>query len=207
MKYVVSNYNHKVSWLLDYAEDYIVYDRSDNKWWTRDIPEEKVKRVQNIGSDIYDKFGYIIENYDNLPDVAVYTKGNIFKYISKDEFEPIKNNTTFTPLLTQKHHTYSDPEGVVCYYEDGIYFERNNLWFLGSLPAKHNPYELMELLGTKDMKYIPFAPGSNYIVPKENILKHPRELYERLRATLDWSTYPGEAQIVERGLYTLWHTP
>jgi hypothetical protein len=62
----------------------------------------------------------------------------------------------------------------------------------------------MKLLGIYGLDYVPFAPGSNYILPKETILKHPKELYEKLRSYLDWTVYPGEAQIIERGLYTLW---
>jgi hypothetical protein len=54
------------------------------------------------------------------------------------------------------------------------------------------------------MEYLPFAPGSNYILPKENILKHSKDHYQKLRSFLEWDVYPGEAQILERGLYTLW---
>lgn len=193
MKYIISRYNHDTSWIPHYTDDVVMYDRSR-------IPLKDAINVPNIGTDIYDKFTYIIDNYDNLPDVAVYTKCNLFKYVSEEEFQDVKDNTTFTPLLTKRHKVY-DP---ICYYKDGIYWERNNLWFLGPHPAKHDPEEVMKELGTYGMEYIPFAPGSNYILPKENILKHPKEKYEKLRNYLDWDVYPGEAQIIERGLYTLW---
>jgi len=55
------------------------------------------------------------------------------------------------------------------------------------------------------MEFVPFAPGSNYILPRENILKHSKKFYELLRSYLEWDRYPGEAQIMERGLYTLWN--
>lgn len=197
MKYVISRYNHDTEWIRDYTDDYVLYDRSES-------PERDSIVVKNIGSDIYDKLTYIIDNYDNLPDVAVYTKCNLFKYITKEEFDRVKDNKTFTPLLTQNHKTYMP----VCYYQDGMYYEINNGWYLGVHPTKDNSAKyigkLMNLLGIWDMKYIPFAPGSNYILPKENILKHPKKFYEKLRAYLDWAVYPGEAQIIERGLYTIW---
>ena len=85
MKYIVSRYNHDISWLKDYTDDVVLYDRS-----TEPAPNAIV--VPNIGTDIYDKFTYIIDNYDNLPDVAVYTKANLFKYISKEEFDVLKDN-------------------------------------------------------------------------------------------------------------------
>ena len=195
MKYIISRYEHDASWIKDYTDDYIVYDRSTE-------PLQEAIIVPNIGSDLYDKFTYIIDNYDNLPDVAVYTKCNLFNYISKEEFEKVKDNKTFTPLLTQNHKVYEP----ICRYVDGMYYEINNMWYLGVYPCKNRmiPYELQEILGVGGMDYLPFAPGSNYILPKENILQHPKEFYVKLRNFLKWDIYPGDAQLLERNLYYLW---
>lgn len=195
MLYVLSRYNNHTSWVRDYTNDVVIYDRSL-------IPLEGSIKMPNIGSDWYDKLTFIIDNYHNLPDVAVYTKANMFDYITPREFEHIKDNTTFTPILTQNHKTYSDKLGVVCYYDNGLYYERNNGWYLTSHPARS--VELFYLLGMNGLDYIPFAPGSSYIIPKENILKYSKKLYEKLRAYLEWTVYPGEAQIMERGAYLLW---
>lgn len=201
MKYIISRYNHDISWLKGYTDNFVMYDRSDS------VPQiETAISVRNVGSDIFDKFTFIIDNYDDLPEVAVYTKANLFKYISKEEFDLVKDAKFFTPLLTQNHKTYSDDRGEVCFYKDGIYWERNDLWYLNThKPKSFNAVqELMGLLGTWNMKYVPFAPGSNYILTKKNILKHLKEHYIKLRSFIDWDVYPGECQILERGLYTLW---
>lgn len=198
MKFIISRYNHEMHSIWPYiGEDYVLYDRSECP-----LPLTNTIIVPNIGSDIYDKFTYIIDNYDNLPDVLCLIKANLFKYITKEEFIEVEKNTTFTPLLTQNHKTYLP----ICYYKDGMYWEINNMWYLSSHACKNKmiPYELQEILGVGGMEYVPFAPGSNYIVPKENILKHSKEFYKRLRSYLEWDIYPGEAQIMERGLYTLW---
>lgn len=192
MKYILSRYNHDIAWLKDYTDDFVLYDRSD-------ATIEGSIVVPNIGSDIYDKFTYIIDNYDNLPDVAVYTKANIFKYITKEEFDLIKDNKTFTPILSFKHKT----RFPICFYINNLYYELNNYWYLKSHPAKRKE-ELIKFLGIKYKLYLKFAPGSNYIVPKENIMKHPKEYYIKLRSFLDWAVYPGEAQIIERSLYYIW---
>lgn len=193
MKFILSRFNHDMSWMKDYPDaEFVIYDRSEK-------PMQGSIVVPNIGSDIYDKFTYIIDNYDNLPDVAIYSKANIFKYITKEEFDKVKDNKGFTPLLTQYHKTYLP----ICYYEDGLYNELNNRWYLEAHLAKRAD-ELFELLGTSAQEYLAFAPGSNYILPKENILQHPKEYYEKLRSYLDWSVYPGEAQILERHLYYIW---
>jgi hypothetical protein len=195
MKYVISRYNHDLTWINDYTNDYTLYDRSD-------LPLDNSIVVPNIGSDIHDKLSFIIDNYYNLPDIAVYAKANLFKYITKEEFEIVKDNKTFTPLLT-KHHKVYEP---ICRYNGEIYEEINNGWYLASHPPKNElaARELFQLLNLDKRPYIQFAPGSNYILPKENILKHSKAFYEKLRSYLDWTVYPGEAQIMERGLYYLW---
>jgi len=217
MKYVVSRYNHDYSWLAEYTDDVVMYDRSET-------PASNSIVVPNIGTDILDKFNFIIDNYDNLPDVAVYTKCNLFKYMSKLEFDKVKDNKTFTPLLTQGHmEVLCDAE--MCrqqgwempkpfsYYKDGMYYELNYPAFLKHHPTKDpqwcyadtfRGFPLLKLLGIDKMEYTPFAPGSNYILPKENILKHPKSFYEELRSYLEWDRYPGESMIIERALYTIW---
>ena len=193
IKWVVSRYNHAISYLKDYTDDVVIYDRSDK-------PVRDSIIVPNLGSDISDKFRFIIDNYDNLPDVAVYTKANIFDYIKPREFEKIKNNKTFTPILSLEHHTY---EPVCRYNSKGMYEEINNYWYLSSHPAKYFE-DIKKIFGMDSRGYNEFAPGSNYILPKENILKHPKELYQTLKSYLDWAVYPGDAQLIERNLYYLW---
>lgn len=194
MKYIISRYNHDIDWIKEYTDNPIIYDRSE-------IPANNTIRVANMGTDIYDKFRYIVENYDNLPDVAVYTKANLFKYITKEEFDKVKDNKTFTPLLTQGHKTYMP----VCYYKDGLYYEINNLWYLNELPhRKDKVEELKDILGMRNREYNGFAPGSNYILTKRDIHKHPKDFYVKLMSYIDYAIYPAEAQMIERSLYHLW---
>lgn len=198
LNFFVSRYNQDVSWVGQYAPSMILYDRSDNP-----IPRSNI--VPNLGTDIADKLHHIITNYNNLPPVTIYTKANLFKYISQPEFDRIKNNSWFTPLLTMNHRTYKDEKGVdVCYYKDGIYWEINNMWYLNQHPCKFDPKEIQVLMGIDTLEYVPFAPGSNYILTAEDIRRHPITFYQKLYNYLTWAVYPGEAQIIERGLYTIW---
>lgn len=197
MKFILSRFEHDISWLKEYTDDYILYDRSEK-------PLDRSIIVPNIGSDIYDKLSYIIDNYDNLPDVAVYTKANLFKYITKEEFDEVKDNNCFTPLFTKSHKTYLP----ICYYDEkGMYRELNNFWYLNSHPCKsqESMLELLELLNNNCL-YHSFAPGSNYILTKENILQHTKVFYMYLRSFLEWDVYPGEAQILERNLAHIWQS-
>jgi len=198
INFVVSRWNNQdISWVGQYAPSMILYDRSDNP-----IPGSNI--VPNLGTDISDKLHFIITNYNNLPPVAVYTKANLWKYITKPEFDRVKNNPFFTPLLTMTHRTYKDQQGKdVCFYKDGIYYEINNAWYLNEHPIKHDPKEIQALMGIDKLEYVPFAPGSNYILTAEDIRRHPIEFYIKLYNYLQWAVYPGEAQVIERGLYTI----
>lgn len=192
MKWVISRYEHKIAYLKDYTDDVVIYDRSAE-------PVSGAIVVPNIGSDLYDKFSFIIDNYDNLPECAIYTKANIFDYIKPREFEKIKDNKTFTPILTQGHHTYEP----VCRYKDGLYEEINNYWYLNAHPAKY-ANEIKKLFKMEERSYNAFAPGSNYILTRQDIQKHSREYYRLLKSYLDWTVYPGDAQLMERNLFYLW---
>ncbi len=191
MFFIISRFNHDLSWIPE-GSDFILYDRSE-------FPIAGSHVVPNIGSDIYDKFSFIIDNYDNLPEVAIYTKANLFKYITPEEFDLVKDNTTFTPLLTQHHET----DGYINYYKDGMYYEINNYFYLHPHPAKF-AREIIDFFRMYRREYNAFAPGSNYILPRENILKHSKETYIKLRSYLEWDVYPGDAQLMERCLYVLW---
>ena len=195
MKFIISTYNQDTDWAKKYSDDIVIYDRSYHKV-EGSIP------VENIGSDIYDKFTYIIDNYDNLPEIAVYTKANLFKYITPQEFEEKLKTGKFEPLLTKEHDTYMP----VCFYHDGMYNEINDRWYMANHTCKHLGVadELFDLLGLTGKEYLEFAPGSNYILKKENILQRSKEFYQKLRSYLEHDVYPGEAQIMERGLYYLW---
>ncbi|MEK7564208.1 MAG: hypothetical protein AAB510_01390 [Patescibacteria group bacterium] len=201
---MVSNYNADISWILDYTDNYIIYDRSDTDEWVKPFDPKKVMKVPNIGWDIYDKFTYIIDNYENLPSSMILTKGNIFKYITKEEFDNICNNKVFTPIFT-KHHKIHLP--VAFYGDDGMYNEINNSWYLNIFASKYfKTYDDLIWPFIKNIpKYIKFAPGSNYLVTRENILQYPKSFYEQLRTYIDYSPHPGEAQIIERILYHLWN--
>lgn len=201
MKVIATHYGtHDISWIPEYSKgDYLIYDRSDCG-----LPN-RIER-ENMGDADYDRLTYIVDNYDNLPDVFLLTKSNLFKYITPEEWETVKDNTDFTPLLTQHHKTYSDDRGVVCYYSGGIYHERNDSWYLNVAPAKYfqSYAEFAKSFRLPNPEYLPFAPGGNYILTRERVQRYGKDMYKELANILPYCQRPGEAQMVERSLYTLW---
>ncbi len=201
---VVSNYNNNIEWIKEYTDNYIVYDRSDKR-----TVEENVKVIlqKNVGYNLYDYFTYIIDNYNNLPNCIVFVKGNVVgRHVSKDFFDRIINNTSFTPIEEKEMLVIRQP--LSFFSSESGYCEINNDWYLKHNKTKyfHSYNDFLKFCFVNPVihKYINFAPGANYIVPRENILKLPKQFYENLRFIISYTQLPGEAHIIERALYTLW---
>lgn len=199
MKAILTHYAGDWTWIKDFTDEYRIYNRSEEE-----IPNS-IKRA-NVGDADYDRLSYIVDNYYDLPEVFLLSKSNLFKYITPEEWDEVKNNTDFTPLLTKNHKTYSDAAGEVCFYKDGIYWERNNSWYLGSVPAKYfKTYgEFAKTFNLPDPPYLPFAPGGNYILTRERVHRYAVDFYKDLASLLPYCQRPGEAQFLERTYYTLW---
>jgi hypothetical protein len=191
--------DHDISWIPEYAGDdeYFIYDRSGNVELPWKVPRE------NRGDADYDRLSYICDNYYDLPDVFLLTKSNLFKYISKEEFDEVKDNKVFTPLLTKNHKTY---EPICRYDENGMYEEINNSYYLASVPAKKfgSYQEFAKTFNLPSPQYLKFAPGGNYILTRETVHKYGLAFYEKLRDLLPYCQQPGEAHLIERSYFNIW---
>ena len=203
MKVVLTHYGeHDIEWATAFSDDITVYDRTDGSR----LPDT-VHRIprENFGDADFDRLSYLVDNYFDLPDIFLLSKSNLFKFITPEEWDKVKDNKDFIPLLTQNHKTYSDKLGQVCFYQDGMYYERNDSWYLNELPCKYATYgDFAREFHLPNPSYLPFAPGGNYILTKERVHRYGVDFYDRMRSILPYCERPGEAQCIERSLYTLW---
>jgi hypothetical protein len=201
----ISNYNNDVSWIKNYPNDYIIYDRSDDDSYVTGL---KYKKTPNIGYNIYDMFRFIIENYNNLPEFTTFCKGNIFpRHISKEYFEKMMNNKYFNCLFD---HTLHKEGNFNIFSSEGNYCELNNNWYMfDGKPyryfSSYNDFIKYFFKNPVLPIYITFCPGANYVVPKQNILKYPVKFYELLIELLSHSKLAAESHLLERALYTIWN--
>ena len=109
---VVSNHNSDLEWLsmtYEYGfspENTIIYDRSDEEKDWNHLGESL--RSPNVGENIYDMMRFIVEHYDNLPDVSIFIKGNLFQrpeehggenyYTTKERFIRALQAEYFLPI-------------------------------------------------------------------------------------------------------------
>ena len=211
---VVTNYNTDLEWIkmtYDYGfspKNTIIYDRSDiEKDWSH---LGTSLRSPNVGENIYDMMRFIVENYKNLPDISIFIKGNLFSrseenggenyYTTKERFIRSLQSNYFLPIERYHETTSFDVNA-------GGYIEPSS--FKTQTPSKYftSYSELMEILFENPInpEYIRFAPGANYVVPKGNILKYSRGLYEKLMLyCAHCEIVCSEAYLIERALYAIW---
>lgn len=187
MKWVINSYHGNTDWIKEYTDDVVFYD----------------KKESNLGSNILDYMDWIVNNYDDLPDIVLFGKSNMLeRHITKNEFDSCLKQHGLVPLLTYNHKVYEP----VCRYNGNLYEETNNDWYVNEHPHKHySSYKDF----ARDFKlptpeYLRFSPGACWIVPRENILKRSREYYFRLRDIVEHDSNPGEAHMIERALYYIW---
>lgn len=202
MKYVLVNYNFTPNWVKD--EDHLIYDRSDSKEWLKDFDQSKIIYTPNVGQVDFDKLTYLIDNYDNLPEVFLWGKTNLFKYISEEEFDLVKDNKVFTPLLTQNHVPVNDHLGPCSYYSGGMYYERSSLLYMSNWKYFKSYPEFAHAFHVPCEYYTPFAPGGNYLLTKECVHRYSKDMYLNMRSTLPYTDNPVEAHWCERAYYTMW---
>ena len=202
MKVFATNFNFTPTWLLEGDYDFTIYDRSDSRDYLKDFPQEKILYEPNAGDADFSKLTWLINNYHDLPDVFLWTKSNLFKFITPEEFDEVKDNKHFTPLLTKNHKVYEP----ICRYEGGLYAELNNSWYLGSAPSYYfdNYHQFAASFNLEDPQYLRFAPGGSYILTRETVHKYAVDFYKDLASLLPYAQRPGEAQFLERSYYNIW---
>lgn len=212
MQAILSNYNFDPEWLKDYTLEVTMYDRSDDGV-ERDLTQYgKVFKTQNMGDVDFDKLSWLIENYDNLPDVFLWSKTNIFKFVYEKDLKKALKTKLFTPLLKQDHRIYSDQFSEVNKYVGTkyglIYAERNDNWLLSAgldMSGRFRSFnEWAAYFGLPTPNYIPFAPGGSYILTKDVVHKHSKDLYEGMRDALPYAKHPIEAHFAERSYFLMW---
>lgn len=196
--FVVSKFFGDADWIKDYTSEYVIYDKSTDPLGYRSI------RIPNVGFNLYAYFNYITDHYENLPPKIAFIKNNcIGRHFSKEYFDSVIENDFFTPLVEKEKHFLKMPDS----YWDGGYKERNNLNMYLNLNYVRNINEMFDFAFEERgyyPEYIRFAPGANYIVPKGQILRLPKSLYQDMRTMVEHHQLSGESHIIERCLDTFW---
>src|ERR1035437_4206005 len=172
---VVSNFNNDISWVPEYTDNYVIYNKIGEI--PKNIDSNKVIESSKLGCAAYDWCKYISDNYENLPDMVQLVKGNVFpRHLSQESYDKLCNNNYFTPIEDYKENNPIYPRSI--FSCDGGWMEFNDSWYANHLKSKYF-YDYNDFLSFVYQDpfiplYIRFAPGGCYIVSKMQIQKIPK---------------------------------
>ena len=196
MKAIVHNYNHDLSNLINFLDDYFIFEASDNLA-ERDKEnllrkhQGKIIFTQNVGHSLTNWLNWIIDNYETLPPSFALLKGNILdRHMDSESFSSAIKNRRFTPLF--RDQKLLELEGISFLISPGLLAEVNNSWYAGHSTSRYFA-NLNDFL-----QFVTFAPGANYIVQDFQIIKYPLEFWKTLREVVSYDFFVSEAWMFER---------
>lgn len=168
----------------------------------------KKEYVENIGYNIYAYLKFIVDEYEALPACVVFCKNNTYpRHMRESEFALLCSRKVFTALVD---NTYWDrlsfPVSAIC--SDDGYIEINDSHYSrgrrGKYFSRFNDFYDFAFDGRARPDYLKFAPGANYVVPRENILLRSRAFYQNLLTLIAYEPLALECYFVERALEIIW---
>jgi hypothetical protein len=213
--FVITDYNHlpdniSDSWIGKYAKNYLIYDKA-NRW----AENENIKNQINVGQSVYDMFDFIVNNYEKLPDIICFVKGDVIpRHCSEEKFSKIIHKKSYTTIENYSRNIDGYTPGCYSFVDDNDNYHENSNevnYVAGVIyPGKYyNNYKtfLSDIYENSFVsEYIKFPPGGCHLVPKENILRYNIEFYKWLRSIVDYEVRPGEAFLLERATSTIFTT-
>lgn len=226
---VVSNHaNHNLEWLkMTYAYGFspnntLIYDRTPDDFEGKSKIDHLglVVPSPNVGSNPYDMGRYIVDHYDNLPDMVVFIKGNlpVKEYGSRERFIYALQSNWFVPIdhgtVCQNHfpnimndHWFSHPMEWYDKAPDYFFGAENikGMKIHSRIPTfRAFLHDLFDIDDGDIPQLISFAPGCNYAVPKNCILKYSKNFYKKIMDYTDYNNNPVEAHWFERVFQMAW---
>lgn len=201
---VVARYNEDIEWVqdIDPSHQIIVYNKSLEDIESPQVNVQIINNVANVGREAYSYVRYIVEHYDELPDVVVFLQGNPDDHIawlsmSSSEFV----NALINDALQQG---VSAMTVFSCTETNGSY--TIDEWYTPIKPSPIRPFgEWFKTYFGYELPCDPlrWIPGAQFAVRKDHILQHPRSFYVRLLRMIDHHVNPEEIYYLERSWYLM----
>jgi hypothetical protein len=210
--FIIDNFNTVPLELLEYCEDYLIYDASIKPEVTEELARLGLnfKKIARTGHNISTYFTYFDEYYEALPEALCLTKGHMIgRHCSKEFFDRVYDNRYFTYLYEDRAVRKQSNPKVAFLAMENQYLEVNNSWYVASPEHPHRYFadfnDLLKFIYVDPVlpAYCSFAPGGCYIVLKSQVIKHSREFYLNLNKIMSYGlnpNFPSEAHQIERML-------
>nr|WP_297763127.1 DUF3431 domain-containing protein [uncultured Butyrivibrio sp.] len=214
--FLIHNYNTVPENLLEYCQDYLIIDASDDEKVIKELKDKNYKHihVENTGHNLTSYFHFFIDNYDNLPEWIALLKGNIIgRHVTEDFFNRTYDNKWFTylyqdPTTWERYKKGGDPDSIASLVSEEGFIELNSSWYMRQSHSYRYFYDMDDFMkfvykNPVIPRYCTFAPGGCYIIHKSQILKNSKTFYKNLNTLMEYRKeydFPAEAFLVERVL-------
>lgn len=202
-KYIVARYEEDLEWLQPIAEHCIVINKG-----TTPISECMNDSIcihrTNVGRESDTYLHFIVNNYDNLPEVCVFTQGCINDHVRSNQIEYLNQLASEALELGMSRprascsNPYDKDWGPLWNRRKDGYFLNENYkdgrhilfywWFISNICSEYPKLMKIHMNGI-------------FAVRRDRILKHPRSFYLKLRSQVDWHPNPIEGHFLERSWF------
>ena len=194
---VVAHYNEDLSWLKGFSKDSLRIYSKGNHTNINGIKES----LPNVGREAHTYLYYIIQNYDNLPDIVFFTQGNIsdHKYTISDIHNKFIN--LYKNQICSNNYSNNINDGIL---------KRNHIFeYLGVklVPFKMGFFNFFKTYITDNHRFTEFKIYYRAIfsVRKEAILSRSKEYYKTLLELLSYDNNPEVGHFMERSWYYIFN--
>ena len=203
---VVSRYSEDLSWILDYPQDFIIYNKGEIINEEKIVKKARIINTENIGGNQRDIFKFIVDNYENLPPLVAFIQAYPFDHCKKEFFDQYIQNSSFTPLEYYGKKPANSYERRTL---SGGFLEINNNWYIDAQnttyhqSCKYTSFDEFMKSYFKNyhhVNWIRFSPGSQYLVEKRQITYYKKEFWSSLLEELPKNNVT-EGHIIERAFY------
>lgn len=203
-KIVVARYNENIEWLNNEKLNCIFY----NKGKQLNIDNEVI--LPNVGRESETYLHYIITNYDNLPDVVVFTQARISDHKGNDDINYLLKikNEALQDSKSQNFNTNYDIGGCSDFSKEWNFSNGN--YYLKDNYKDNNPIKFIDWFTKYINIHFPdpinFYQNAIFSVKKELILQNPIEYYQKLILEVNHHINPTEGHFFERSWYYIFNS-
>ena len=198
-KIIVARYGENIEWLRSEMSNCVIYNKGNKLNINNEI------LLENVGRESETYLHYVITNYDNLPDVVVFTQARISDHKGSDDVNYLLKikDEAFTYSKSNNFFSHNDV-GKSMYY-DKEWNVRENGYYLKDHYKNNNPITFFEWFKNNvDVNYpnpICIYPNAIFAVKKENIINKPLEYYKSLILEVNHHINSTEGHFFERSWY------
>jgi hypothetical protein len=166
---IIARYNESLEWTkyLHSSTHIIVYNKGIHD--ISNIPNKQIIPLPNKGREGNTFLHHIIEHYDHLPDFLILVQGNPFDHM----------NPAITPMNFQENLDYLMNHITTIYPLFTIKY-KETITYPGIKAKEYYRF----IFGEPVPEIIEYAPGSQYIIPKQSIYMHSRSFYQNINEML-----------------------